>query len=335
MFNKKIGIDLGTTYCLVHLPGRGIVINEPSVVAISVADNRVLAVGDEAKEMLGRTPDTIVAARPLKEGVIADYRTTEAMIRYFMNKALGGMRLFKPEVMIAVPAGITSTERRAVIDATMAAGAKAAYIIKEPIAAAIGANIPIGSASGHMIVDMGGGTSEVAVISLGGIVANTSARIGGTKLDTAIMDYAKKKYGLAIGERTAEEVKIKIGSALYMDDKLSMDVRGRDLVTGLPRTISMTSDDVTDAIQTQLEGILVAVKSVLQVTPPELSADVIDKGMVLAGGTSLLRNIDKLFTQATGVAAYVADEPLLCVAKGTGIALDNLDSYKRSILSTK
>lgn len=335
MFNKKIGIDLGTTYCLVHLPGRGIVINEPSVVAISVADNRVLAVGDEAKEMLGRTPDTIVAARPLKEGVIADYRTTEAMIRYFMNKALGGMRLFKPEVMIAVPAGITSTERRAVIDATMAAGAKAAYIIKEPIAAAIGANIPIGSASGHMIVDMGGGTSEVAVISLGGIVANTSARIGGTKLDTAIMDYAKKKYGLAIGERTAEEVKIKIGSALYMDDKLSMDVRGRDLVTGLPRTISMTSDDVTDAIQTQLEGILAAVKSVLQVTPPELSADVIDKGMVLAGGTSLLRNIDKLFTQATGVAAYVADEPLLCVAKGTGIALDNLDSYKRSILSTK
>lgn len=335
MFNKKIGIDLGTTYCLVHLPGRGIVINEPSVVAISVADNRVLAVGDEAKEMLGRTPDTIIAARPLKEGVIADYRTTEAMIRYFINKALGGVRLFKPEVMIAVPAGITSTERRAVIDATMAAGAKAAYIIKEPIAAAIGANIPIGSASGHMIVDMGGGTSEVAVISLGGIVANTSTRIGGTKLDAAIMDFAKKKYGLAIGERTAEEAKIKIGSALYMDDKLSMDVRGRDLVTGLPRTITMTSDDITDAIQTQLEGILQAVKSVLQVTPPELSADVIDKGMVLAGGTSLLRNIDKLFTQATGVAAYVADEALLCVAKGTGIALDNLESYKRSILSTK
>lgn len=335
MFNRKVGIDLGTTYCLVYLPGRGIVINEPSVVAISLADNRVLAVGDEAKEMLGRTPDTIVASRPLKDGVIADYHTTEAMIRYFMNKALGGVRFFKPEVMIAVPAGITSTERRAVIDATIAAGAKAAYIIKEPIAAAIGANIPIGSASGHMIVDMGGGTSEVAIISLGGIVANTSARIGGTKLDAAIMDYTKKKYGLAIGERSAEEVKIKIGSALYMEQKLAMDVRGRDLATGLPRTVNLTSDDITDAIQTQLEGILQAVKSVLQVTPPELSADVIDKGMVLAGGTSLLRNIDKLFTQATGVAAYVADEPLLCVAKGTGIALDNLESYKRSILSTK
>src|SRR3989344_4086218 len=335
MFIKKIGIDLGTTNVLVYVPRRGIVINEPSVVAVSKVDGKVLAVGLEAKDMIGRTPDSILAERPLKEGVIADYRTTEAMIRYFINKALGGVRLFKPEVMIAVPAGITSTERRAVIDATMAAGAKAAYIIKEPIAAAIGANIPIGSASGHMIVDMGGGTSEVAVISLGGIVADTSARIGGTKLDTAIMDYTKKKYGLAIGERTAEEVKIKIGSALYMDDKLSMDVRGRDLVTGLPRTITTTSDDITDAIQTQLEGILQAVKSVLQVTPPELSADVIDKGMVLAGGTSLLRNIDKLFTQATGVAAYVADEALLCVAKGTGIALDNLESYKRSILSTK
>lgn len=335
MFNRKIGIDLGTTYTLVYLPGRGIILNEPSVVAVSVVDNKILAVGDEAKEMLGRTPDTIVAARPLKEGVIADYRTTEAMLRYFINKALGGLRLIKPEVMIAVPAGITSTERRAVIDATMAAGAKAAYIIKEPIAAAIGANIPIGSASGHMIVDMGGGTSEVAVISLGGIVANTSVRIGGTKLDAAIMDYIRKKYGLAIGERSAEEAKIKIGSAMYMDDKLSMEVRGRDLVSGLPRTVNVTSDDITDAIQTQLEGIIQAVKSVLQVTPPELSADVIDKGMVLAGGTSQLRNIDKLFTQATGVAAYVADEPLLCVAKGTGIALDNLESYKRSILSTK
>ncbi len=335
MFNRKIGIDLGTTYTLVHLPGRGIVINEPSVVAISVADNKILAVGDEAREMLGRTPDTIVASRPLKEGVIADYRTTEAMLRYFISKAIGGFRLFKPEVMIAVPAGITSTERRAVIDATIAAGAKAAYIIKEPIAAAIGANIPIGSASGHMIVDMGGGTSEVAVISLGGIVANTSVRIGGTKIDYAIMDFIKKKFGLAIGERTAEEAKIKIGSAMYMDDKLAMEIRGRDLVTGLPKTVTITSDDITDAIQNQLEGIIQALKSVLQVTPPELSADVIDKGMILAGGTSQLRNIDRLFSQVTGVAAYVADEPMLCVAKGTAIALDNLESYKRSILSVR
>lgn len=335
MFVKKIGIDLGTTYSLVYVPGRGIVINEPSVVAIATNDRSVLAVGEEAKEMLGRTPDTIVALRPLKDGVIADYRTTEAMLRYFINKALGGIRFFKPEVMIAVPAGITSTERRAVIDATMAAGAKAAYIIKEPIAAAIGANIPIGSASGHMIVDMGGGTSEVAVISLGGIVANTSVRVGGNKLDAAIMDFIRKKYGLAIGEQSAEEVKIKIGSAMYLEDKLSRDVRGRDMVSGLPRTITVTSDDITEAIQNELEGIIHAVKSVLQVTPPELSADVIDKGMVLSGGTALLRNIDKLFAQATGVSAYLADDPLLCVAKGTGVALDNLESYKRSILSTK
>lgn len=335
MFVKKIGIDLGTTYSLVHVPGRGIVINEPSVVAISTSDKSVLAVGEEAKEMLGRTPDTIVALRPLKDGVIADYRTTEAMLRYFINKALGGLRFFRPEVMIAVPAGITSTERRAVIDATIAAGAKAAYIIKEPIAAAIGANIPIGSASGHMIVDMGGGTSEVAIISLGGIVANTSVRIGGNKLDAAIMDFIRKQYGLAIGEQSAEEVKIKIGSAMYLEDKLSMEVRGRDMVAGLPRTITVTSDDVTDAIQNELEGIIHAIKSVLQVTPPELSADVIDKGMVLSGGTALLRNIDKLFTQATGVVAYLADDPLLCVAKGTGVALDNLESYKRSILSAR
>ncbi len=335
MFVKKIGIDLGTTYSLVHVPGRGIVINEPSVVAISAIDRAVLAVGEEAKEMLGRTPDTIIALRPLKDGVIADYRTTEAMLRYFINKALGGLRFFRPEVMIAVPAGITSTERRAVIDATIAAGAKAAYIIKEPIAAAIGANIPIGSASGHMIVDMGGGTSEVAVISLGGIVANTSVRIGGNKFDAAIMDYIRKKYGLAIGEQSAEEVKIKIGSAMYLEDKLSMEVRGRDMVSGLPRTLTVTSDDVTEAIQNELEGIIHAVKSVLQVTPPELSADVIDKGMVLSGGTALLRNIDKLFAQATGVVAYLADDAQLCVAKGTGVALDNLESYKRSILSAR
>lgn len=335
MFIKKIGIDLGTTYTLVHVPGRGIVINEPSVVAVSTVDRSVLAVGEEAKEMLGRTPETIVALRPLKDGVIADYRTTEAMLRYFINKALGGIRFFKPEVMIAVPAGITSTERRAVIDATNAAGAKEAYIIKEPIAAAIGANIPIGSASGHMIVDMGGGTSEVAVISLGGIVANTSVRIGGNKLDSAITDFIRKKYSLAIGEQTAEQIKIKIGSAMYLEDKLAMDVRGRDMVSGLPRTITVTSDDVTEAIQGELEGIVQAIKSVLQVTPPELSADVIDKGMILSGGTALLRNIDKLFTQATGVNAYVADDALLCVAKGTGVALDNLESYKRSILSAK
>lgn len=335
MFIKKIGIDLGTTYTLVYLPGRGIVINEPSVVALSVVDKKVLAVGDDAKEMIGRTPDTIIAQRPLKEGVIADYKTTEAMIRYYINKALGGIRFFRPEVMVAVPAGITSTEKRAVIDATLSAGAKAAYVIKEPIAAAIGANIPIGSASGHMIVDMGGGTSEVAVISLGGIVANTSVRIGGNKLDYAIQEFARRRYNLAIGERTAEEAKIEIGSAMFLEQPLKMHIKGRDLVSGLPKSLEITSDDITEAIKNELEGIVSAVKNVLHKTPPELSADVMDKGMVLSGGTSQLRNLDKLLSQATGVPAFVADEALLCVAKGTGIALDNLDAYKKSILATK
>jgi len=337
MFIKKIGIDLGTTYTLVYIPKRGIVINEPSVVAISVLDKKVLAVGDEAKGMIGRTPDEIIASRPLKSGVIADYKTTESMLKYFINKAVGGMKVFRPEVMIAVPAGITSTERRAVIDATLNAGAKAAYIIKEPIAAAIGSDIPIGSASGHMIVDMGGGTSEIAVISLGGIVANTSVRIGGNKYDAAIGEHIKKKYNLAIGERTAEDIKIKIGSAQFLpkDEKLTLDIKGRDMISGLPRTINVNSDDITEALQNELQGLISAVKSVLYQTPPELSADIMDKGMVLSGGTALLRNMDKLLAQATGVPAYLADDSLLCVARGTGIALENLESYKRSILSAK
>ncbi|MBU2575693.1 rod shape-determining protein [Patescibacteria group bacterium] len=334
MFTKKIGIDLGTANTLVFVPGRGIVLNEPSVVAISLNDKEILAVGDEAKEMLGRTPDTIVASRPLREGVIADYKTTEAMLKYFINKAVGNIRLFRPEVMVAVPAGITSTERRAAIDATIAAGAKAAFIIKEPIAAAIGANIPIGSASGHMIIDLGGGTSEMAVISLGGIVTNTSVRIGGNRFDSAISEHVRRKYNLAIGERSAEDIKIGIGSALYLQKKMSMEVRGRDMISGMPRTVTVSSDDVTEAIQAELEGIISSVKSVLQSTPPELSADVIDKGIVLSGGSSLLRNMDRLIAQATGVPAYTADEPLLCVAKGTGVALENLESYKRSILAT-
>ncbi|KKR21793.1 MAG: Rod shape-determining protein mreB, partial [Parcubacteria group bacterium GW2011_GWE2_39_37] len=279
--------------------------------------------------------DSIIALKPLKDGVIADYRATEAMLRYFINKSLGGIRLFRPEVMVAVPAGISSTERRAVIDATIAAGAKAAYIIKEPVAAAIGADIPIGSASGHMIIDIGGGTAEMAVISLGGIVASTSVRVGGNKLDSAIMEYIRKKYNLAIGERTAEEIKINIGSALYLENKLTMEIRGRDIVSGLPRSIMVTSNDATEAIQNELEAIISAVKKVLHDTPPELSSDIMDKGMVLSGGSSLLRNIDQLLSRATGVPAYVANDSLLCVAKGTGIALDNLDSYKRSILATK
>lgn len=330
-FTKKIGIDLGTANTLVHIPKKGIVINEPSVVAVSIADKKVLAVGNDAKEMLGRTPDSIVASKPLKDGVIADYKTTESMLRYFINKAIGGFRIVRPEVMIAVPAGITSTEKKAVIDATIQAGAKAAYIIKEPMAAAIGANIPIGTASGHMIIDIGGGTSEIAVISLGGIVTNTSVRIGGNKFDAAIAEHIRRKYGLAIGERTSEEVKISIGSALPLKEIMVMDVRGRDLVTGLPRTISVTSDDVTEAIQDELNGIIQSVKQVLQETPPELAADVIDKGMVITGGSGLLRNLDKLLTRATGVPAYVADNAMLCVAEGTGVALENLESYKRSL----
>jgi rod shape-determining protein MreB len=285
--------------------------------------------------MIGRTPDTIIAERPLKDGVIANYRTTEAMLRYFINKALGGVRLFRPEVMIAVPAGITSTERRAVIDAAMAAGARAAYIIKEPIVAAIGADIPIGSASGHMIIDIGGGTAEIAVISLGGMVSSGSVRIGGNRFDASIAEHIRRKYGLAIGERTAEDLKIAIGSAMFMDKPLMTDVKGRDMISGLPKTLQISSDDTTEALQHDLEGLINAVKDVLHRTPPELSADVMEKGIIMSGGSSQLRNLDELVSQATGVPCYVADEPLLCVAKGTGIALENLDSYKRSILATR
>lgn len=335
MFSKKIAIDLGTKNVLVYVQGRGIVLNEPSVVAISKEDNRVLAVGNEANDMIGRTPDSIVASHPLKDGVIADYKTTEIMLRYLITKALGGFRLFRPEVMVAVPGGITSTERRAVVDATLAAGARAAYIIKEPVVAAIGADIPIGSAAGHLIIDIGGGTMEVAVISLGGIVASASVRIAGNKFDGSIQDFIRRKYGLAIGDRTAEQVKIEIGSALYLEKQLTMEVKGRDIVSGLPKIVTVTSSDVTDAVQGSLEGMIAAIKDVLNQTPPELAADIMDKGMVLSGGSSQLRNLTQLFSQATGVPAYMADEPLFCVARGTGIALENLESYKRSILSTK
>ena len=335
MFIKKIGIDLGTANTLVYIPKKGIIIDEPSVVAISTTDKKVMAVGNEAKEMLGRTPDTIIASKPLKDGVIADYRTTEAMLRYFINKALGGVKIFRPEVMVSVPAGITSTERRAVIDATLQAGAKAAYIIKEPLAAAIGAGIPIGSASGHMIIDLGGGTTEIAVISLGGIVNAHSARVGGNKFDIAIIEYIKKKYGLNIGERSSEEMKIKIGSALPLKEIKKMDIRGRDIISGLPKTVTVTSDDVTEAIQDELFQVIQTLKNVLNEIPPELSADIIDKGIVISGGSGLLRNLDKLLTKETGVPAYITDDALKSVAKGVGVALENLDSYKRSILSSK
>ena len=336
MFIRKIGIDLGTANTLVFVPKKGVVINEPSVVAVSRDENTVLAVGNEAHEMIGRTPDTIVAYRPLRDGVIADYRVTEAMLRYFINKAMGRFRLFRPEVMVSVPAGVTSTERRAVIEATMQAGAKAAYVVKEPVLAAIGAGIPINEPSGHMVVDIGGGTADIAVISLGGIVASTSVKVAGNKLDQAIADYIKRHYNLAIGDRTAEDIKIKIGSAVPIEDeKLSMEIKGRDLMTGLPKTIEIHTAEVTDAISDELNEIIRAVKSVLHDTPPELAADIMDKGIVMTGGGSLLRNIGELVLQETGVPAHIAEESLLCVAKGTGIALEHLEVYKRSIMSKR
>ena len=335
MFIKKIGIDLGTANTLVFIPGKGVVINEPSVVAVSTDDNKVLAVGNQARDMIGKTPETIVAYRPLKDGVIADYRVTEAMLRYFIDSAAGRFRLFKPEVMVSVPAGVTSTERRAVIEATMNAGAKAAYVVKEPVLAAIGAGIPINEPAGHMVVDIGGGTTDVAVISLEGIVASTSVKVAGNKFDQAIAEYIKKNYNLAIGDRTAEDIKIKIGSAVPIQDELSIQIKGRDLMTGLPRNIEIFTQEVTEAISYELDEVIRAIKKVLQDTPPELAADIMERGIVMTGGSSLLRNIGELVFQETGVEAHIAEDALLCVAKGTGIALEHLDVYKKSIKSKR
>ncbi len=335
MLIKKIGIDLGTANTLVYLPNKGVVVNEPTVVAISIEDNRILAVGNQAKEMLGRTPETIVASRPMKDGVIADYRVTEAMLRYFVGKVLGSWRFFRPDVMVSVPAGITSTERRAVIEATVKAGAKTAYVIKEPVLAAIGAGIPINEPGGHMIIDIGGGTSEMAVISLGGIVSWASVRVGGDKIDQAISEFIRKRYNLAIGERTAEKIKMKLGSALPREDDLVLKIQGRDLVAGLPKFIEISGNEICEAISEQLTEITQAIKNVLQETPPELVADIMDKGIILSGGGSLLNNLDELFAQAIGVPCRLAKEPLLCVAKGAGLALEHLSIYKRSIMSKK
>lgn len=334
MFFKRLGIDLGTANSLVWLAGQGVVLNEPTVVAIAAPDNRVVAVGNEAKEMLGRTPGYITASRPMRDGVIADYVITEAMLRYFLDRVCGPHRLFKPEVMISVPTGCTQVEHRAVEDASLSAGARAVYIIFEPLAAAIGAKIPIAQASGNMIVDIGGGSTETAVISLGGVVVHRSARVAGNKLDEAISNYIKKHYNLLIGERMAENVKIQIGSALppLTGDGPRMEVRGRDAFSGLPRLLEITAREVNLAIQAPLAQMLSCVKGVLEDTPPELASDIIDKGMVLAGGTSQLRSLDKFFTVGTGVPAAVAEEPLLCVVKGTGVAIENLELYKRSIV---
>lgn len=336
MFSKRIGIDLGTANTLVYLVGQGIVLNEPTVVAVTAEENRVVAVGKEAKEMLGRTPGNIVAMRPLRDGVIADYTITEAMLSYFIDKAAGKSRFFKPEVMVCIPSGVTQVERRAVLDATMSAGAKVAYLIDEPLAAAIGAKIPIAQAAGHMVVDIGGGSTECAVISLGGVVVHDSVRVGGNKIDEAIANYTKKKFNFLIGERTAEEIKIGIGNAVIDPSASSgqakkMEIRGRDSIAGLPRTITLTEEMVNEAISPVLMDIIQAVKRVLEQTPPELASDIIDKGVVMAGGTSLLVNFDKLMTKVTGVPCHVAEDALLCVVRGTGVALENIELYKRSI----
>ena len=330
----KIGIDLGTANVLVHVEGKGIVIQEPSVVAVD-DENRIRAVGEEARQMIGRTPGNITAIRPMKDGVIADYVITEAMLRFFINKATGGKFMFSgPEVMISVPAGVTSVEKRAVRDAALKAGAKEAYLIEEPLAAAIGANVPISGPSGNMVIDIGGGTSEIAVIALGGIVVSTSLRVGGNKFDEHIASYIRKKYNLMIGERTAEEVKITIGTALPLERELTMEVRGRDLIAGLPRTIPITSTEVMEAIEVPLQQLVAAVRHVLEQTPPELSSDIIDKGMVMSGGGSMLRNIDKLLTQVTGVPCHVAENPMNCVALGTGEALKHYGFFKKSLVQS-
>jgi len=333
MFTTKIGIDLGTVNTIVFVPGQGFIINEPTIVALSVPDNNVLAVGREAKEMIGRTPEDIAAYRPLKDGVIADYYITRAMLQYFISKAVGTFNIFRPEVVISVPAGITSTERRAVIKAAREAGAKAVYVVKEPILAALGAGIPINTYSGNMIINIGGGTSEVAVVSLGGIVSWASLRVAGNKFDQAIIDMVKKKYSLAIGEQTAEQVKIEIGSALPSREKLEFQLRGRDLISGLPKDLTINSNEIAEALNPHLIDVATAVQGVFNTTPPELVADIMAKGVILSGGGAQIRYIDEFFKRMLGVEAYIADEPLFCVAKGSGLILNHLDVYKRTLLN--
>lgn len=343
MIRKRIAIDLGTANTLVWVAGGGLIANEPTVVAISSDDNKVVAVGEDAKKMLGRTPESLIASRPMREGVIADYQITEAMLRYFIGKVIGRMQIFKPDVMICVPAGCTQVERRAALDATLSAGAAHAYLIDEPLAAAIGAGIPVSAPSGHMIVDIGGGSSEAAVISLGGVVVHKSVRVAGNRIDEAIQEHLKKKHNLVIGDQTAEEIKIKIGSAIKTnkakDQKSSkedkIEISGRDLIFGLPRSIVVTSNEVTDAIRPVLQQIIGAVKGVLEDTPPELAADIIDKGIVMSGGTSLLRNFDKLLTEETGVPAHVAEDALYCVVRGTGVVMENIELWKRSVITRR
>ena len=332
-FSPDIGIDLGTASVLVYVKGKGIVLQEPSVVAIDTSTNKVLAVGEEAQKMLGRTPGNIVALRPLKDGVISDYDVTEKMLKHFIEKVTGGVglfRFFKPQIIVCVPSGVTEVEKRAVIDATMEAGARDVFLIEEPIAAAIGAGIEISQPNGSMVVDIGGGTSDVAVISLGGIVVSTSIKIAGDKFDEAIVKYMRKKHSILIGERTAEEIKINIGSAFPRDTEVTMDVRGRNLVSGLPETIKVSSEETLEALRESVAQIADAVHYVLEKTPPELSADISDKGILMTGGGSLLWGLDKLIAKRTGISVYIADDAISCVAKGTGEALNSIKVLQRS-----
>ncbi len=331
MLTKHIGVDLGTVNVLVWVKGRGIILQEPSVVAIATNENKIVAVGSEARAMLGRTPETIEVARPLRDGVIADYVVTEAMLRYFIEKVAGRLRLIKPLIAISVPVGVTSVESRAVHDAAIQAGGREAYLIPEPLAAALGAGMPVDTPTGNLVVDIGGGTSEAAVISMNGIVEFASVRVGGNRIDEAIISYVKRKYNLMIGEQTAEEVKIKIGSALPLEEELTVEVRGRDQVSGLPKTIRITSGEVTEAIAEPLSSIVGVVRGVLEKTPPELAADVIDRGIVMTGGGALLRGFHQLLTKETGVPCYVADNPIACVALGAGKALETYEVIRRSL----
>jgi len=331
MFGKRIGVDLGTANVLVYVRGRGIVIKEPSVVAVAQRDNSIVAVGGDALDMLGRTPAAISVIRPMRDGVIADYLTTEAMLRYFIGKVVGRLNFIKPEVMVCIPAGVTSVEQRAVRDAAEAAGARRpANLVPEPLAAAIGARIPVGSPRGHMVVDIGGGRSEAAVISMYGIVVSESVRVAGDRLDEAIANYVKRRHNLLIGDRSAEEVKIAVGSALPLEEDLTTDVRGRDQINGLPKNITVTSQEITQALLDPLAAILGAIRSVLERTPPELCSDVVDRGIVLTGGGALLRNMDRLIVQEIGIPCSAAENPMECVAVGAGIALEHLDLIRRS-----
>ncbi len=336
-FTRKIGIDLGTANILVYVPGKGVIMNEPSVVAVSQSDKKILAVGTEAKTMIGKTPDDIIAYRPMKNGVIADYRVAEAMMSYCIRRALGPYNPFKPEVLISVPAGVTSTERRAVVEAAIRAGAKRAYVVKEPILGAIGSGIKIEEPGGHMIVDMGGGTTDVAVISLGGIVTSTSVKCAGDRVDQSIIDYIKKSHNLAIGEKTSERIKIEIGSAVKVpDDKeIHIKISGRDYISGLPRTVEIATNEIVDAISRELKEMCQAIKDVLAETPPELASDIIERGIILTGGTAQLRNFPMLIEKVTGVKAHLVERPLFAVAEGTGHALEHLDSYKKSIIAKR